>query len=65
MSSASKSQSLQRAPLTRPGPGATAPPGYLVAAGMCAAAQERLHNISHSRHNERKTVSYIQPVGAS
>eukprot|EP00955_Chlamydomonas_euryale_P014466 155486-Chlamydomonas_euryale.AAC.2 len=29
--SAAKSQSLQRAPLTRPGPGSTALPGYLVA----------------------------------
>eukprot|EP00955_Chlamydomonas_euryale_P010343 111134-Chlamydomonas_euryale.AAC.1 len=31
ISSAAKSQSLQRAPLTRPGPGSTAHPGYWVA----------------------------------
>eukprot|EP00955_Chlamydomonas_euryale_P088343 364369-Chlamydomonas_euryale.AAC.8 len=43
-----KSQSLQRAPLTRPPPGSTAQPGYRV------AREEKLHNISHSRHGERK-----------
>eukprot|EP00955_Chlamydomonas_euryale_P039224 351330-Chlamydomonas_euryale.AAC.1 len=51
VSSAAKSQSLQRAPFTRPGPGSTAHPGYRV------AHQEGLHNISHSCHRERKTVS--------
>eukprot|EP00955_Chlamydomonas_euryale_P107718 365796-Chlamydomonas_euryale.AAC.16 len=50
---------LPQAPLTRSGPGATAHPGYGV------AHQKGLHNISHSHHGERKTVSYVQPVGAS
>eukprot|EP00955_Chlamydomonas_euryale_P090542 364555-Chlamydomonas_euryale.AAC.1 len=54
-----KPQSLQTAPLTRPGPGSTAHPGYLV------AYMEGLHNISQSRHGERKTASCVQPVGAS
>eukprot|EP00955_Chlamydomonas_euryale_P045002 353033-Chlamydomonas_euryale.AAC.15 len=46
ISSAAKSRSLQRSPLNRPGPGSTAHPGY----------GEGFHNISHSRHGERKTV---------
>eukprot|EP00955_Chlamydomonas_euryale_P057900 356920-Chlamydomonas_euryale.AAC.2 len=54
-----KSQSLQRAPLTRPGSGSTALTGYHV------SHYKGLHNISHSRHGERKTMSYAQSVGAS
>eukprot|EP00955_Chlamydomonas_euryale_P040186 351613-Chlamydomonas_euryale.AAC.2 len=59
ISSAAKSQPSQRAPRTRPGPGSTAHPGYQV------AHKEGLHNIIHSRHGELKTVSYVQPAGAS
>eukprot|EP00955_Chlamydomonas_euryale_P093852 364810-Chlamydomonas_euryale.AAC.8 len=56
---AAKSQSLQRASSTRPRPESRALPGCRV------AHQKGLHNVSHCRHGKRKTVSYVQPVGAS
>eukprot|EP00955_Chlamydomonas_euryale_P071369 361054-Chlamydomonas_euryale.AAC.2 len=56
-SPAAKSQSMQRTPLNRPWINSISQ--------LPVAHQKRLHSISHSRHSERVTVSYVQPVGVS